>query len=188
MQLIGIGGVARAGKDTLCKLLQKHYFPNAQRVALADELKFDIDPFLKEKTGISAWTTDPTKKTLIRDMLVAYGKVKRQQTGGTYWTNLAQSKVNACKNIGMRAIVTDIRYNEFEFDELYWLKNFNKGFLIHLSRIDEDGQLVPPANNDEKLNDSLISKAADIKICWPTVSDMETLVDYLPKTLLENLQ
>ena len=43
-------------------------------------LKKDLDDFVKSKIGISVFTDDTKEKSLIRGLMVEYGKIKRQQT------------------------------------------------------------------------------------------------------------
>ena len=55
---------------------------------------------------------------------------------------LAPDKIN---------IITDVRFNKYKKDEVYWLKKEINGVLIHLSRYDEiKGKRVffPPANEE----------------------------------------
>lgn len=165
--MIGITGVARAGKDTLCNYFLKTY-PKCQRLALADELKKDLDAFLIEKVGISAFTKDTEEKKLIRDLLVAYGKIQRARTQGKYWTGLIQPKILTLKKEGFLPIVTDVRYAIYAEDEYQWLKN-NNGMLIHVKRVQPDGTPVLPPNQDERINDPILEKLADYRVVWPTV-------------------
>ena len=51
-KIIGVAGCARSGKDTFFNILQK-YIPEVEQVALAFELKKDLDDFVKSKIGIS---------------------------------------------------------------------------------------------------------------------------------------
>ena len=181
-RLIGIAGVARAGKDTFYKYLQyllKTKGKETQRVALADELKARLDDFLKEHIGISAYTQDSAEKDIIRDILVAYGKAKRIQSNGTYWTGLSQPKIDASLAEGRIPIVTDIRYDAFPEDEIHWCQEKNQGLLIHISRTDRSYFYIKPANADEAQNDPKLQDKADLRICWPTLPSFEGIVEYM---------
>jgi len=72
--IFGIGGVARCGKDTLGKhlinKLNKSGFP-ALNISFATELKKDLDPFLKDKLNISAFTDSNSEKNLFAQCLCA---------------------------------------------------------------------------------------------------------------------
>ena len=96
-KIIGVAGCARSGKDTFFNILQK-YIPEVEQVALAFELKKDLDDFVKSKIGISIFTDETKEKNLIRGLMVEYGKIKRHQTEGAYWTCLAQKKINEIYN------------------------------------------------------------------------------------------
>lgn len=167
---IGIGGVARAGKDSfanyLLNLLKLDGY-KAIRTSLAEPLKHDCEDFISTKLGLNVWTDNTQQKAIFREMLVWYGKVKRQQTEGKYWTDLLTSRVEVeAPDI---CIVPDIRYLQYPEDEVYWLKNKMKGVLIHIQRKDVNGDIVPPANMDESVNDFLIKDNADYQLEWNTV-------------------
>jgi hypothetical protein len=175
---IGIGGVARAGKDSfansLLNLLKLDGY-KASRSSLAEPLKHDCKEFISTKLGLDVWTDNTQEKAIFREMLVWYGKVKRQQTEGKYWTNLLTKKVeiespDVC-------IVPDVRYLQYPEDEVYWLKDKMKGILIHVQRKDAHGDIIPPANMDESINDKLVRDNADYQLEWPTVGpeDMHLL-------------
>jgi hypothetical protein len=173
-EIIGIAGVARAGKDSLFKAFSeslKEKGVKAVRLALADELKKDIDPFLLEKFGISAFTADDKEKEIIRPMLVAYGKGKRIISKGTYWTKIIERKISELKKDEF-PIITDIRYDVYETDEVSWLLS-KKGFLVHVSRLDGNHSLISPANDDERDNDPKIKAKSHISILNYTVDNLE---------------
>ena len=67
--LIGVTGFATSGKDTLYTICRNN-LPNSfntKRYAFADELKAECDSFLLENVGISAFTSDPYEKEIIKD-------------------------------------------------------------------------------------------------------------------------
>ena len=173
-KIIGISGVGRSGKDSfyvyLKNLISREFGVECRRIALADALKLDLDSFLWSSLGISAFTDDNQEKDLIRDIMVAYGKVRRKMTDGRYWTDLIQPMVDNCIFHNIVPIITDIRYNVFPEDELFWLKKKNNGILFHVERIiDIHGSLVQPANSDELANDSSLRLSADFSFTWPTL-------------------
>jgi len=168
LKVIGVSGFARSGKDSLATYLINKYKGLFKRFALADELKLDLNSFLKEKADISAFTIVPEEKELIRDMMVAYGKIKRHQTQGRYWTGLLQPKINECIANKQIPIVTDIRYDQFPEDECFWLQNYNRGQLIHITRLGTDLLALPAPNNDEALNNPRLKAKANFYIRWST--------------------
>lgn len=170
---VGIAGVARSGKDSLAleveNLIRSYKGKTIYRTSLADPLKEDCKNFIKDYLGLNVFTDSNEEKATFREFLVWYGKVKRQQTEGKYWTNLLDERVKQFQPDV--CIVPDIRYQQYEGDEVSWLKAKENNVLIHLQRIAINGEIVPPANMDESINDSIIQNSADYKIVWPTFTD-----------------
>ena len=171
---IGVSGVARAGKDSfsdmLLDLIKAQGF-NAKRLSLATPLKNDCKHFISDKLGLDVWTNNTEEKSIFRELLVWYGKVKRQQTHGKYWTSLLEHEVEI--DPPEVCIISDIRYQQFEEDEVHWLKNKMNGVLIHIERTDIEGKVIPPANMDETINDSIVREHADFRVSWPTVGTQD---------------
>lgn len=183
--IIGITGVARSGKDTFYCVLNKFLNEKnlkSERVALADKLKEELGDFIKEKFKINIEKCDGEDKELIRPLMVAYGKCRRVQTEGKYWTSLIENKIKDLKKDGIIPIITDIRYIEYKEDEYSWLKS-KDGILIHISRKLTDGSLVQPANIEEKSNDNKLKAVADFSICWDTCQDTNFLYELMQKNL-----
>jgi len=174
-KIIGVSGCARSGKDTFFNILKK-YIPEIEQVALASELKKDLDDFVKSKIGISVFTDETKDKSLIRGLMVEYGKIKRQQTEGTYWTCLAQKKINEILRLDKIPVVTDIRYDIYPKDEFHWLKNENNGVLVHVTRMFGEDE-IPPANEEESINNEKLKTKADYSIIWNTVDQNQNAVE-----------
>jgi hypothetical protein len=170
---IGIAGVARSGKDSLAleieNLIRSYKGKTIYRTSLAQPLKEDCKDFIKQYLGLNVFTDNNEEKATFREFLVWYGKVKRQQTEGKYWTNLLDERVE--KFQPDICIIPDVRYQQYEQDEVSWLKAKPNNILIHLQRIAINGEIVSPANMDESINDSIIQNSADYKIIWPTFTD-----------------
>jgi hypothetical protein len=170
---IGIAGVARSGKDSLAleieNLIRSYKGKTIYRTSLAQPLKEDCKDFIEDYLGLNVFTDNNEEKATFREFLVWYGKVKRQQTEGKYWTNLLDERVQ--KFQPDVCIIPDVRYQQYDEDEVSWLKAKPNNILIHLQRIAINGEIVPPANMDESINDSIIQNSADYKIIWPTFTD-----------------
>ena len=183
--MIGITGVARSGKDTFYGILAK-YFENkslkAKRLAFADNLKKELGPFVIEKFKIDLANCSNEEKELVRPLMVSYGKCRRSQTEGKYWTSLLDIKIKEFNQKNIIPIITDVRYIEYKEDEYSWLKNYN-GILIHLCRKLDDGSLVQPANIEEKANDNKLKAVADFCISWDTCQDTNFLYELMEKNL-----
>ena len=170
---IGIAGVSRSGKDSLAleleNTIRSYTGKTIYRTSLAQPLKEDCKDFIQEYIGLDVFTDKTEEKSTFREFLVWYGKVKRQQTEGKYWTDLLDKRVQQFQpDI---CIVPDIRYQQYEQDEVSWLKSKPNSVLIHLQRVAINGEIVQPANMDETINDSIIQNSSDYKIIWPTFTD-----------------
>lgn len=183
--MIGLTGVARSGKDTFFSILKRYLKEKnieSQRIALADNLKYELGDFVKDKFKIDLTRCSGPDKELIRPLMVSYGKCRRIQTEGKYWTSLVEPKIKELKKSNILPIITDIRYIEYKEDEYTWLKAHN-GILIHISRKLDDGTLVPPANIEEKSNDNKLKAVADYSVSWETCQDVNFLYELMQKHL-----
>lgn len=177
-KLLGLGGVATSGKDTLysklgSKIEEELNIP-CVRIALADYLKEDIDDFLKTSTGISAFTSSQEEKKVIRPLLVSYANLMRKLKGRDYWVRLAISEILDHMEEGHIVFVTDVRFPE----ELNVIKKLG-GLLLHVSRL-ESGKAVEPACQEEKFYNPVLKEAADLFILWDTFkkdNDFEIHID-----------
>ena len=170
---IGISGVAGCGKNTLSeiiiKLLQRLELPYRE-LSIAKNLKQEVSWVSRELYEINSSNCTRNEKDTIRPLLVAHGEIKRKLSNGTYWTSLLNKEL-APEKIN---IITDIRFNEYEKDQVYWLKNEINGVLIHLGRYDQvnGGRAhILPANEAERRNDPLIRREADFLLKWKTEED-----------------
>ena len=173
-KVIGLGGVARSGKDTFAGILAyklQQAGKSVRRIALAEPLKVHADEFLVKYLNITAMSPVSEEKQLIRPMLVWYGDVQRKRTNGRYWIDIAKKTIEESKYDYY--IITDIRYDAYEKDELYFLKQEMDGVLCHISKyvVDLNGEkkFVQPANDHEATNDPKIKSAADHIVKWPHV-------------------
>lgn len=180
---IGISGAALSGKDTLCACLIYNfsliYNMKAKRCSLAgDIIRKDLNEMIFSKIDYRFNSNDPLQKEAIRPLMVEYGRYMRNQTKGRYFIDILNKNSQFGKNYV--PIIPDIRYCEYENDELYWLKEEKKGLLIFLERKDN-----PPANKFEKKNNAILKKQADIVINVPNfygnVEYLNFIEDYLDK-------
>lgn len=180
--IIGIAGVARCGKDTFASILTNQLKATGKSVdkfAFADALKQDCDSFCKEKLGVSAFTQVPEEKLLVRPLLVWYGDAKRKQSNGRYWVDIIDKQVK--KSTADVCLVTDVRYDFYERDEISWVKEECHGLVVHVSRwripitpngIRGNRTFVPPANDHEKENDPKVKAKADHIVEWENVEGL----------------
>lgn len=205
--VIGIGGFARSGKDTFVKVARKILRENgysSTKLAFADALKNEIDPFLKESYGISAWTDETQQKSIVRPLLVAHGCQKRLQSEGKYWIEKIDKDIE--KSDVDVIFVSDCRFpNEAE-----WLHQKWNGWFVHLKkysikdlvyyaeqldlgwkRIENKGEKVydEAPNFEEATNDPLCEKQADYKLELENVIEKtlrETGIKITPDSLVDN--
>ena len=170
---IGISGVAGAGKDLFFSLLCKHM--SVRRFALADQLKYDCNQWCYDQYDIEPINCSREEKEQIREFLVFHGVFKRRLTNGRYWVDKLTPKV---KQFLINAqtddipVITDIRYQEYEKDEVYWLKNELEGVLVHISQyVNKDGKRIwkGPANSEEERQDPILKNHADFSIEWEKI-------------------
>lgn len=178
-EVYGISGGAGVGKDTLCQNLISRFEENgivAKRFALADELKARLRDFGIKEFGLDILHCSRVDKDFLRPLLVCYGKLKREQSEGTFWTSLLKEKIDN-DNCDI-AIITDVRYTVYSRDEVFWVKNVMNGKIVHVSRYDlqENGDKIylPYPNEEEAKNDPLIREMADFKFEWPSFPDVNS--------------
>lgn len=168
---IGIGGVAGSGKDLFFKLLSKKL--PVRRFALADKLKWECAHWCYDQYDIDPLSCSRKEKDLIREFLVFHGSFKRRITNGRFWIDKLDVDI---KSFLLNAqtddipVVTDIRYQEYERDEVSWIKNELNGVIVHVSQYVDDGSPIPtllkPINGEEQRNDPIIQENADFLVKW----------------------
>ena len=180
-KVIGISGVAGTGKDLFYTVLSRYI--KCKRYALADRLKTETNPFCKRNYKIDLFNCNREEKDSLRDLMVFHGKYKRDQTDGKYWTKELTKIIK--RDIKSKKIpkdhiicITDIRYNKYNNDEIYWLKNILGGSLVHVSQYEMkllDGNsrktkvFKAAANSEEKSEDPKLKSSADHIVEWPKI-------------------
>ena len=137
-------------------------------ISFAMELKRDLDPFLKEKLNVSAFTEVNSEKDLIRPILVCWGTDVCRKIDPDYWIKKVEKQIKSSINNKIIVVVTDVRYE----NESKWIKE-NGGFMIHLSRMGQK-----PSNFQERLNDPIVKRNSDHIIRWKTFTDEKETCNY----------
>ena len=190
---LGCSGNAQSGKDTLYSCLEitlSEHGIQTEQFSLANILKADLNKFLLDKVGISAYTKNIKEKEIIRPLFVEYGQIQRFLSRGKHWTSMLIEPIENSLLDGKLPIVTDIRYDFYPEDEYYWLKNIIRGELVFIKRTLPNGQIVPPANKEEAENNPKLEKQANYHLTWPTTEDIRVRLDYVKvqlKPLLEKI-
>lgn len=159
--LVGVTGFATSGKDTLYTLCRTSLpdSHNTRRYAFADQLKEESDEFLMKNVGISAFTSDPIEKEVIRPFLVTYGTHIRRKLNPNCWISRLEDSIRSEALTDHIIFITDVRFE----NEALWIKK-NGGFLVNVSR-----EGVGPANADEEEQSYLLDKHISFHVEWPTV-------------------
>ena len=169
---IGISGFARVGKNSLSDLLKKQAEISglkAKCFSFAFALKKDLDDFCKKSFDISAFC-ESDKKNIIRPILIAYGECQRSVSDGSYWWKKIMQEVNQFyKEGGDVAIISDLRFKEYEADELDYIRSYANSLVFVVERTLQNGEKIGPAHESEKNNIPVIAKASDLILNWKTI-------------------
>ena len=188
VNLIGIAGVAGSGKDTFAQIIKKVFESNGFEVnclSFAKKLKEEVAEVSKNMYGIDTTNCTREEKNLVRPLLLAHGAIMREKTKGQYWINgikdlVSNDKIN---------IITDVRFCEYECDEVDWIQS-NNGIVVHITRFfEENGEriYISPDNEYEKRNDKTLKNKANYSFCWPTdISKQKKYSEKFFKWLVKN--
>ncbi|MAH47193.1 hypothetical protein CMI37_15305 [Candidatus Pacearchaeota archaeon] len=192
-KIIGISGVAGSGKDTFCDFLSARL--PCERYSLATELKNEVNQWCRMHYHIDSVNCSRDEKEIIRPFLVAHGTTKRKLSDGRHWIEKLHNKVIK-GNRSKFKIITDIRYDDYENDEVSWLKNELGGILVHVSQytienavhiekpvnyIGPTRRFREPANSEEARNDPNLKEKSDFQIEWEFIKNgqIEQLEPYI---------
>jgi hypothetical protein len=196
-KIIGISGLAGDGKDSLCNMLRELFESKGfefERMALADELKEECRETLLSMYNINPVACSRTEKAIIRDFLVFYAKVKREESKGTHWVNKLDKKIKALPKAKTDRIICipDIRHAEYENDEVAWIKK-NKGILIHVKKyqihelFNHAKFYSIPVNSEEAYHTPKLEELADFVIEWQDTSPIAPENSHFSKASVEEL-
>jgi hypothetical protein len=192
--IVGLGGYATSGKDLMCRLIRERG-GKVKRFALADKLKETLDPFVKEQYGTSLFNCSREEKELLRPLMVAYSKLHRHRTGGAYFFNKIADEIIDYSKEGL-AIITDLRYAEYEGTDEAWRVKEVGGSIVCLNKYKIESHrkvFVKPPNQEEAENGPKIQEMADYNIEWPHSNNglgyldryVDNLIIYLNEALKE---
>ena len=159
MKLIGITGLARAGKDSFCDFSQSILDSvriKSKRYAFANALKEESDELLSKYVGISAFTEKNHEKEIIRPFLVTYGTHVRRKMNPNCWIDKINDNVLRDMHEGSWVFITDVRYE----NEIDWIHKLG-GRAVHIHR---KGNIAP--NQEELENDPILKNKADHHVSW----------------------
>jgi len=190
MKIIGISGVSRSGKDTFANILTDLMAKDGKKVKLesfALSLREELDAVLKNNFNLNVYSQNSAQKSIFRDLMVAWAKIRRFQTNGQYFVDKLAERINKYKyqdNYDY-LLIPDLRFGEFfvpevgSGDEIGFIKE-NNGIIVHISQflmghvdyLDAKGRMyIEPANKTEEFNDPIVKEYADFTIEWPNIND-----------------
>ena len=189
-KIIGITGVAGAGKDTFCDFLSVRI--PCERYSLADELKREVSQWCRMHYHVDPVNCNRDQKEIIRPFLVAHGSAKRSLSHGRHWIEKLHNKIIAADRSKFK-IITDIRYDDYQNDEADWLQRELGGVLVHVSQykisacVDDSimRMFLKPANAEEARNDPKLKEKSNFQIEWEFVNNgrIEELEPYVDEFL-----
>jgi hypothetical protein len=179
-KIIGISGLAGDGKDSLCNMLRVLFEGSGyafERMAFAEEIKEECREALMSMYNINPLTCSREDKSTIRDFLVFYAKVKREESSGTHWVKKLDKKIKALPKSKLDRIICipDVRHAQYEKDEAQWIKK-KKGILIHVKKYQLEEAFTfkksysIPVNNEEATHTPKLEALADFVIEWQDTS------------------
>ena len=198
--VIGVSGLARAGKDTFVKVASKILKENgytSEKFAFADTLKNELESFIRTYYGLNVWTDNTNEKNVIRPILVAHGCQKRMQTDGKYWIDSVDELIiNSTKDV---IFISDCRFP----NEIEWLHDRWDGWFVHLKKYSIDKRYYEQTdpdctfyqgisetkiydkapNEEEAKNDPICEKNADYKLELENIVEREHRLKSIKKTL-----
>jgi ABC-type oligopeptide transport system ATPase subunit len=188
LNLIGIAGVAGSGKDTFGKIMGNVFENSGGKVnylSFAAKLKAEVSEISKKLYDIDPINCTREEKNLIRPLLLAHGAIMREKTQGQYWIEGVKNLIIE-NNIN---IITDVRFCEYECDEVDWIQS-NGGIVVHITRFfEENGQriYILPDNEYERRNEKILKSKANYSFSWPTnISKQKKYSEKFFKWLVKN--
>ena len=169
-KIIGLSGVAGSGKDLFSKMLLERA-PEYKKLSLASNLKTDLRQKIIDQYDIDIFNCSRKEKNSIRHELVNYGSRKRTESKGRFWIEKLNQEVESMED---SICITDIRYDDYEFDEVYWLKKELNGVLVHIERftiLNNNKKIIEAANEEERRNDPKLREQASYNVQWPTFEE-----------------
>lgn len=190
--IIGISGISRSGKNTfcdlVCKTLNEKYQKLTAQMSFAHQLRLETANFLSQRFSFDVWSDKDKSK--FRPFLVWYANLKREESKGRYFIDKFKEKVKVFEGTNHIIFINDLRFKQFEYDELDYVKEH--GVLVHVSKYKITGHLQDdlgnpvkvfddPPNEFEAKNDPIIKAAADYKLEWIDVGkdNLDKLQPYI---------
>lgn len=170
MKIIEVCGIARSGKNTFCNIAEDILIHNHYRVkqySFADQLRREVEPFLRDVCKVDVWTQDTELKKDIRDFLVWYGTTWWRKRDPKRWIRVVDIAIKADLRYFDIVLVPDGRYP----NEIEWAHSCG-GYVVHVTAY-EKGSLnktirlyFTAPNEQEHFNDPIVKEQSDYKLEW----------------------
>lgn len=187
--VIGVSGVAGAGKDLFVQTCIRELGKRgkaAASLAIANLLKEETRDWCLKHYDIDPVFCNRKDKEKIREFLVFHGTMKRKTSNGRHWINLTDSIVRNTQELYDYVFISDVRYNDYPKDEIYWIKEELKGVLVHISQYETceipdkknwpktkmGKEFLTPANKEEERNNPSLKAEADYPLEWERVENI----------------
>lgn len=194
--ILGFAGRAGVGKDTLFSLLEEHFSAKyiIRRFSIGDIVRHHLNvlPYLT-LSGVNFFNLQGEQKEKWRPLMVAYANACRRETNGRYFIDSLTPCIKNFDNLQADkpciTCITDIRFDEFEKDEIVWLQQELNGYLVYINRftvgINGEERPIPFVNETERSQDSKLKQKANFHISWPTISNKNILLNYAGALITE---
>ena len=179
--IIACGGSATVGKDLFCDLLiDELRNDKITKLSFATLLKADCHDFLKQYCQIED-PFFPPNKSEIRPFWVWYGEYKRKQTNGRYFVDSLSLKIKTLLSTGAYKyfLIPDLRYKEFKYDEIDFIREYDSVFVFLDKYSTKDGHTTytGPANKSEAVNIPILRQICDYRITWMDCDGSKEKID-----------
>lgn len=193
--IVGVAGNAGVGKDTLARILKSkftHHGLQSEIFSLAFQLRGETDKILR-KFNLNVWTQNREEKSVFRNFLVEYAELARRKSSGQYfWGKLDKMFKNSYwKDLDI-ALISDVRFCEYEKDEVWWVKK--NGMLVLVDAYKDCAKILP-ANKKEQHNYPKLKENCDFRLVWnheglsdeDIYSKNRTKIDEIVNTCIEKV-
>jgi len=176
--VIGLSGVAGSGKDLFCELCMTTENTDLwplKSFSIAEKLKEECFDFIYNEYDININNCSWEEKDSVRKILVAHGEIRRSRSRGSYFFEKLTQDITEAKKKYKTILITDVRFAEYEYDEVQWVRDSLNGYLVHISKfsVDDNSGLMEfyqPANSSEQENDPKVTSLSDYEIEWENLS------------------
>jgi hypothetical protein len=176
-KVIMLAGNSGVGKNSMLDCLGRYFsenkLPYIDYISIGDICREEVMDFCLTLWNIDPFTKNRAEKEIIRPIIVETVKINKKRNPN-YYVEKIKGTVQKSINLGSIPTIPDCRYLE----EYSYLKKLG-GILIFIERYNEDGLQIPPANEEEKINNIKLRERADYIVTWPTLRDGNEMYEHV---------